>query len=80
MKANTRESWEKGLPAEMKFWRKWFTEDAYLSGRELRLNRNRDFQFSNLVSEHCTGVVNILDLGSGPVSTLGEVLEGYQIK
>jgi SAM-dependent methyltransferase len=76
---HTRDSWEKGLPEEMKFWRKWFTEDEYMSGRNMRLNRNRNFQFPHLVSEHCTSVINILDLGSGPVSTLGEVLDGHQI-
>ena len=51
MKVNPRESWEDGLIEEIKFWRKWFTDDKHMHGRELRMSRNRKFQFSRLVNK-----------------------------
>ena len=70
---DTKEKWEAGLENEIAFWRLWLTEEKYAKGRESRMSGNKRFQFANLLPSN---PLKILDVGSGPISTLGVKFAG----
>ena len=74
-----KDRWIEGLSEEIAFWERWLSEDKFKDAREPRLRRNRPFQLRRLVDTPQTARVSVLDVGSGPISTVGDFLEGCDI-
>jgi ubiquinone/menaquinone biosynthesis C-methylase UbiE len=65
--------WSQNIDQESVFWRRWFTEDAFKLAREQRLQLSRT-PLSKVFCDECGALpgelVRILDVGSGPISTM----------
>jgi SAM-dependent methyltransferase len=80
----SREVWNKGLADEVHFWNQWFST----KGREwpeeyrLRLDPSRPLQYhlGELVDKIPGDEVSILDIGAGPLTTLGKVWKDRKLR
>jgi hypothetical protein len=74
--------WEQSLKEELEFWRQWMTEARFCQLREARLTPHRELQadFRELITAPEGALVRILDVGSGPLSTLGTVWPGRHVE
>jgi SAM-dependent methyltransferase len=73
--------WQANLGKEVHFWDRWLTEAQFRDERDQRLRAHRPLQghfvkYLNPSKQH----YRILDVGSGPVSPIGDVLEGKLIE
>ncbi len=71
------ESWASNLSEESDFWARWLTEDAFATDRNLRNDSRRPLPWDFI--QHLDPereVYNILDVGSGPASPIGALLQG----
>lgn len=79
--ANFR-AWEEGLLDEVSFW--WATIGAQLPGYQMfaeGLTKGQvAFQYGDFISHFSDAAVEILDVGSGPFTTLGTSLAGRELK
>lgn len=66
-------AWQDGLESEISFWRKWLTEERFREGRSARIAGTSIFAqyYLDLIAAPPGKGVRVLDVGSGPVSTLG---------
>lgn len=65
--------WSDNLGAELAFWRRWFTDDAFKAGREARraaLGGPFPPTLAREVGLEAGAPLRVLDVGSGPLSTL----------
>ena len=69
------------LREELDFWRRWLTEESFRAAREPRLQPERPLAhwIRDLVDAPEGAVVRILDVGSGPLTTLGQIWPGRRI-
>jgi ubiquinone/menaquinone biosynthesis C-methylase UbiE len=79
MNESTQDTWKNGLTDEINFWRDWLTKDKYKQVRDLRLDKDRIFQLGYLVRDITENEVKVLDVGSGPLSTLGDKMNDRRI-
>jgi ubiquinone/menaquinone biosynthesis C-methylase UbiE len=70
---NENAVWSHGLQSEVDFWRRWLTDDKFVEGRKARIAGTAVFAqyYLDLISAPPGRLVKVLDVGSGPVSTLG---------
>lgn len=71
------ETWANNLSEERDFWLRWLTEDAFAGDRNLRIDSMRPLrgEFVQFLDPD-RRIYNILDVGSGPASPIGALLEG----
>lgn len=83
MDADFRAKWEKGKWHEVDFWDKWVREKGgeWPEDFERRLNEQTEILgwVKELIGESAGDTVNILDVGSGPVSVLGNRYSGKDL-
>jgi SAM-dependent methyltransferase len=72
--------WSENLANEVAFWRRWLTQPEFAAHRDLRTYSQRPL-FADLVEllPPNQSVYSILDVGSGPLSTLGTLVAGKHI-
>ena len=77
-----RNVWESHLDSELAFWRRWLTEPLFDKLRSARLAEMNDFpRYYIDQTERAPGErVRVLDVGSGPISTLGDAADGYDVE
>jgi SAM-dependent methyltransferase len=65
--------WHDNLDEEVGFWRRWLTEDEFRETREQRFEHTRSLNpwYLQLVGAKPGDKLRIIDVGSGPVSTIG---------
>lgn len=72
--------WADNLSEESRFWVRWLTEDEFADHRVLRLNSRRPVPDSFLQHLDPTrNVYHILDVGSGPASPIGALIDGKHV-
>lgn len=65
--------WSRNIHEEAQFWRKWLSDPEFAQVRRLRLGRLESTypeDFRNSVGVLPGEVIRVLDVGSGPISTL----------
>lgn len=77
----SKEKWESGLPNEVHFWDDWLGgRTPYAEDRALRLSTGRPLPWWAIEKlGSAREDVRILDVGSGPVTALGDVWEGHRV-
>jgi ubiquinone/menaquinone biosynthesis C-methylase UbiE len=75
------ESWSDNLSAELAFWEQWLTQPKYADVRALRMEALKQFPQYYIDKTSCApgSTVNALDVGSGPITTLGYAAKGYDL-
>jgi SAM-dependent methyltransferase len=70
-----REKWEAGLPNEVAFWEDWLAgRTPYAEDRALRLSSGRAFPWwAKALIPGNPGRIRVLDVGSGPVTAMGNL-------
>jgi ubiquinone/menaquinone biosynthesis C-methylase UbiE len=65
--------WTSNLGAEIDFWRRWFVEPKHAEGRRARIAGTKVFAqfYVDLIGAPPGTLMRVLDVGSGPISTLG---------
>lgn len=71
MDSNSQLTWSSSIREELDFWRRWLTEDQFKADRDSRFNHNGLGIPEDLLTEIKSGDLHLLDVGSGPFSTLG---------
>ena len=71
MDSNSQLMWSSSIREELDFWRRWFTEDQFKTDRDSRLNLTGLGIPDHLLAEVKTKELFLLDVGSGPLSTIG---------
>lgn len=71
MSNDSRQTWSESLDDELLFWRRWLTEEEFKVDRDYRLNLTGLGIPEALFADAQSDELNILDVGSGPLSTLG---------
>lgn len=66
-------AWSSNLGAEVRFWRSWFADPKFQDGRAARIAGTKSFPqfYVDLAGAPPGAPIRVLDVGSGPVSTLG---------
>ncbi len=66
-------AWGSNLQSEVGFWRTWMTDERHREGREARIAGTKIFAqyYLDLIGAPAESFVRVLDVGSGPISTLG---------
>jgi len=74
--------WEAGISSQIRFWDQWFSTKGLRWSEEYkrRLDPNLPLQSrpASLIPNH--SIVSILDVGAGPLTVLGKVVEDKEIK
>jgi len=76
------EEWSEKLGSEAGFWRRWFTEARFQPNRERRLGKSNQLSahLVKLANVPAGGPIRILDVGSGPISTVGTECAGHAVE
>lgn len=74
--------WSNGISHEKQFWENWFRTKGSIwpdeFQRRLQPDNPLESELAGLIRITCPlGKVDILDVGAGPLSVLGRVLDGY---
>jgi SAM-dependent methyltransferase len=74
-------TWQAALQEELLFWRRWMTEERFRNAREPRLRPDAGFpQWLRPLVAAPEGILRVLDVGSGPLSTLGTGYPGRTVE
>lgn len=76
---SAKETWSSALPEELSFWEYWLTTDdqEVAPSRENRLQALERPLIDRLASSAAAGEqVRVLDVGAGPLTTLGTLIDG----
>jgi SAM-dependent methyltransferase len=65
--------WENNLPEEIAFWKEWLNNDKSINKERIELI-NKSFPYSYLFNKSSNSTLKVLDVGSGPVTTLGTLI------
>lgn len=73
--------WEEGLPEEMTFWETWLSGNTnFAEERAFRLSSNRPFPWwAKPLIKGNPDQIRMLDVGSGPVTALGDLWDDKQV-
>jgi SAM-dependent methyltransferase len=73
--------WLKGIPHEMNFWSEWFNTKGLEWPDEYarRLASSPKFTLGEFISSYPKGEIEVLDVGSGPISPIGIENSEYRI-
>ena len=74
------QKWKDSLSEELKFWRRWLTEDEFKRNREPRLKSMQLGIPEDLIDLSEKETLYVLDVGSGPLSTIGRSHPQYNVK
>jgi SAM-dependent methyltransferase len=70
--------WEQNLPEEASFWKEWLN-DAQANKERVEMI-NKSFNFCHLFNKLSNATIKVLDVGSGPVTTIGTLMPGVRIE
>lgn len=84
MTSSAAHIWRENLREELEFWREWLTMPEFAAAREPRLAPEQILPhwIRDLIDAAGTAtdnVVRVLDVGSGPLSTLGTTWPGHEV-
>ncbi|PSF38937.1 hypothetical protein C7H19_02460 [Aphanothece hegewaldii CCALA 016] len=70
--------WSDNLPEEISFWKEWLNDQSINKERIEMINK--PFPFSALFNQLSDTTIKVLDVGSGPVTTVGTLLPSATIE
>jgi 2-polyprenyl-3-methyl-5-hydroxy-6-metoxy-1,4-benzoquinol methylase len=78
------EKWSKGVPSELKFWQDWFQTKGGQWKEEYRARLDPKTPFNkaveNAIRHTDSRELEILDVGAGPITSLGYVSEKFDVR
>ena len=77
-------SWTQGINFEVEWWDEWCqriqVESPKWFGFRTQYDSSLQDEFINLLDVPATGTANILDVGAGPLTTIGKIWKGRDVK
>jgi SAM-dependent methyltransferase len=74
------ETWERGVNAEITFWRRWFETKGLIWPEEYRLRQNPLRPLDPRIGAYLPVDGAILDVGAGPLTVLGKQWDGRPVR
>ncbi|MFZ2727425.1 MAG: methyltransferase domain-containing protein [Methylococcaceae bacterium] len=79
---SNHDTWLSNIQEEVDFWRMWMTSEKYAHLKDARLKNNKIVSqgIINLLGLSEGSQIKLLDVGSGPISTLGSEHDNFDIQ
>jgi SAM-dependent methyltransferase len=85
MESNNKETWQSALKEEVEFWRQWFATKGLQWSSDYERRLGKPFELPAYMHGYLPALPwptppRILDVGSGPASTLGTLYHGNKVE